>query len=166
MITHRPSRPLRAAFTLMEVLLVLALFALFGALFIGGATNLLGASREQSPEDALLSLFQTVRRQAVIEGRTIEVVAVENGAAFVWGEAETLILPEREGVSVRLIKPELDQAVLLGGQLEETPLERLRFYADGTCDPVRVQIHRGQTRRVAVIDPWTCAPQPSLNDRP
>ena len=167
MIPRPPSRPVRAsAFTLVEVLLVLSLFALFGALFIGGAGNLLGSSREQSPEEALLSLFQTVRRQAVQEGRTIEVTVVEDGAAFVWGEADTFILPEREGVAVRLIKPQLDQAVLLGGQLEETPLDRLRFYPDGTCDPVRVQIQRGQVRRVAAIDPWTCSPQPALDNLP
>ncbi|MFH1497455.1 MAG: GspH/FimT family pseudopilin [Verrucomicrobiota bacterium] len=167
MIPRLPSRRDRApAFTLVEVLLVLSLFALFGALFIGGAGNLLDHSREQSPEQALLSMFQTVRRQAVQENRIIEVAAVEDGAAFVWNEADTLILPEREGVSVRLLKPQLDQAVLLGGQLEETPLERLRFYPDGTCDPVRVQIRRGQVRRVETIDPWTCSPQPPVGNQP
>ncbi len=168
MIPRPASRPVRAvaAFTLVEVLLVLSLFALFGALFIGGASNLLDNSREQSPEEALLSLFQTVRREAVQQGRVIEVTAVENGAAYVWGEAETLIMPEREGVSVRLIKPQLDQAILLGGQLEENLIDRVRFYPDGTCDPVRVQIQRGQARRVETIDPWTCAPQPPAGNSP
>lgn len=167
MIPRPASRPDRAAaFTLVEVLLVLSLFALFGALFIGGAGNLLDNSREQSPEEALLSMFQTVRRQAVQENRVIEVTPVENGAAFVWGESDTLILPEHEGVAVRLIKPQLDQAVLLGGQLEEEPIGRVRFYPDGTCDPVRVQIQRGQSRRVETIDPWTCAPQPPADNRP
>lgn len=143
---------------------MLALFAIFGALFIGGASSLLQASREESPEQALLSLFQTLRREAVNQGQPIEVTAVENGAAYVWGEQGQLVLPVVENVSVRLLKPQVDQAVLIGGQLEETPLGRIRFYPDGTCDPVRVQIQRGQVRRVEIIDPWTCAPQPALDD--
>lgn len=145
---------------------MLALFAIFGALFIGGAASLLNASREESPEQALLSLFQKLRREAVISGQTIEVTSLENGAAYIWGEDQQLVLPVQPDLSVRLLKAQVDQAVLIGGQLEETPLEHLRFYADGTCDPVRVQIQRGQVRRVAIIDPWTCAPQPDLSDRP
>lgn len=156
----------RAGFTLLEVLLVLALFAIFGALFVGGAANLLNTSRQTSPEDALLAMFQTVRREAVATGRAIQITAVENGAAYVWGEGGQMVLPVRPEVSVRIIKPQLDQAVLIGGLIEENPLDRMWFYPDGTCDPVRVQIQRGRIRRVESIDPWTCSPLPGAASTP
>ncbi len=154
----------RRAFTLLEILLVLALFALFGGLLVGGAVSMLDTSSSEDPEEALLEIIQTVRRDAVTTGRTIELRPVEEGAAFVWDGGHE-VLPEREDVKATLIKPQLDNAVLIGGFLEETPIEFVRFYPDGTCDPMRMQVRRGRERRVLTIDPWTCAVLPEVQTR-
>jgi hypothetical protein len=64
---------------------------------------------------------------------------------------------------VKIIAPEVKEAILLGGQMEERALTRIRFYPDGTCDRMRVEIIRNQARRVIPIDPLTCAPLPAEN---
>jgi len=45
----------------------------------------------------------------------------------------------------------------------EEALARLRFYPDGTCDRVRLDIRRNEDRRLVPIDPLTCAPLPAID---
>ncbi len=152
----------RRAFTLLEILLVLLLIALLGSVLVGGAVSLLDANKEQDPETALLALFQKVRGRAVESGQILELVQLPDDEGFLWGADEVETLPKREGgPRVRIIKAEFGRASLIGGQLEEYPLDRMRFYPDGSCDPARVQIRLRDTRRVLVIDPWTAAPLPA-----
>jgi hypothetical protein len=47
----------------------------------------------------------------------------------------------------------------------EQALTRLRFYPDGTCDRVRLEVRRNEARRLTPIDPLTCAPLPPLDAR-
>ncbi|GBL27393.1 hypothetical protein EMGBS8_13410 [Verrucomicrobiota bacterium] len=72
-------------------------------------------------------------------------------------------LPVSGDTRVKIIAPEVKEAILLGGQMEERALTRIRFYPDGTCDRMRVEIIRNQARRVIPIDPLTCAPLPPEN---
>ena len=46
--------------------------------------------------------------------------------------------------------------MIIGGREVEEPITRVRFYADGTCDPFRLEFVRDQTSRILTIDPWTC----------
>jgi prepilin-type N-terminal cleavage/methylation domain-containing protein len=157
----REASPGRRGFTLLEILLVLTLVALLGSVLIGGAVSMLKANREQDPETALLALLQRVRGEAVAGNATIELVQLPEGRGFLWGEDGAEVLPEREGgTRARLLRAEFAGASLIAGQLEERLLERMRFYADGSCDPARVEVKRGDARRVFAIDPWTAAPLP------
>ena len=150
----------RRGFTLLEILLVLLLLGMMGAIMVGGATSLLKSVEEQDPEAAVLSLLQKARGEAVESGQVVELTPMPEDAGFLWGADGVENLPKRPGMSVRLLKPEFTSAFLIGGQLEESPIERMRFYPDGSCDPVRVQVRRGDARHVYSIDPWTCAPLP------
>lgn len=151
----------RRGFTLLEILLVLLLIGLMGSVLIGGAMSMLDANKQTDPETALLSLMQKLRGEAVESGAIIELVQLPDDKGFVWGADGVETLPLREGgARVRLIRAEFGRASLIGGQLEEYPLERMRFYPDGSCDPARVQVRKGDTRRVYAIDPWTAAPLP------
>jgi hypothetical protein len=141
------------------------LIGLLASVLISGATSLFRSAKDQDPETALLSLLQKARGEAVETASVLELTPLPEDAGFLWGGDEVEELPKRPGWSVRLIRPEFTSAFLIGGQLEEAPLERVRFYPDGTCDPMRVQVRRGDTRRVLVIDPWTCAPLPEKNTR-
>jgi prepilin-type N-terminal cleavage/methylation domain-containing protein len=150
----------RRGFTLLEILLVLMLLGLLGALMIGGAASLLKSAEAEDPEAAVLTLLQKIRGQAVETGQVIELKPLPEDEGFLWGADAVETLPKREGLKVRLLRPEITNAMLIGGVLEETPITRVRFYPDGSCDPLRVQVRRGDTRRVYAIDPWTAAPLP------
>lgn len=149
-------------FTLVEILMTLGLFALFAVVLIGGAISLLGGRGEVDPEDAVLAMLQEVRRAAVLSGEGVELQVLENGEAYLWTGGGTLILEGDGTVRVRLITAEMEAAVLIGGQMEERAVTRMRFYPDGTCDPVRLEVRRGDRRSVVGIDPWTAAALSSL----
>lgn len=153
-------------FTLIETILVLMLIGLIASVLISGANSLFLNAKEQDPETALLSLLQKARGEAVETGQVVELKPLPEDAGFLWGAEGVETFPKREGYSVRLLKPEMSSAFLIGGQLEEGAIERVRFYPDGSCDPVRVQVRRGENRRVYAIDPWTAAPLPEGARKP
>ena len=158
--TRLPGPASRAGFTLIETIVVLMLIGMIASVLISGATALFNNAREQDPETAVLSLFQKIRGEAVESGQVIELKPLPDDAGFVWGSDGVETLPKREGYTVRLLNPEIVSASLIGGQLEEKVLPKVRFYPDGSCDPLRIQVRRGETRRVYAIDPWTAAPLP------
>jgi|UPI000697A1C7 general secretion pathway protein H len=162
---RQESRPVRAGFTLLEILLVLALLALLGSVMVGGAVSLLKANEAKDPETALLKMMQTIRGEAVSKGTIIDLRPLPDDGGFAWGESGVEVLPENKTVKVTLVAAEMARASLIGGQLEEAPVKRLRFYPDGSCDPVRVQVRRGEARNVYAIDPWTAAPLPEGDER-
>jgi general secretion pathway protein H len=155
----------RGGFTLLEILLVLALLALLGSVMVGGAVSLLKANEAKDPETALLKMMQTIRGEAVAKGTIIELRPLPDDGGFAWGESGVEVLPENKTIKVTLIAAEMVRASLIGGQLEEAPVKRVRFYPDGSCDPVRVQVRRGEARNVYAIDPWTAAPLPEGGER-
>jgi prepilin-type N-terminal cleavage/methylation domain-containing protein len=162
---RRGRGPRSRAFTLLEILLVLMLLGLLGAVLVGGATSLLKAVEEQDPEAAVLSLLQKARAQSVETGQVVELVPLPDDIGFLLGREGVEALPVREGLRVRLLRPEMVASFLIGGQLEERPIERVRFYPDGSCDPMRLEVRRGDQRRVMIIDPWTAAPLPEGGTR-
>ena len=174
---HRSGFPARRGFTLLETLLVLGLMSMLAAVLIGGSAQLLKGTARSDPEDALLALLQTIRRQAVEKGKVLELAPTDNADEdapdFLWGEenvdedhprAEEK-LPKVEGVKVKVLAPESAGAILLGGVASEKALARMRFYPDGTCDRVRLDVTRAESRKVIPIDPLTCAPLPAVDAR-
>ncbi len=157
-----PPRQWRAAggFTLVEVLLVLALLALGGMILIPAAGGILGGRRAASPEDTLTSVLQQARRDAVLTGREISLRFDGEAQQFVWEGANVRLGGTGPQVKLDFLRANSGSAVLIGGRLvETTTVPAVRFYPDGTCDPVRVQLRAGDgAARVIVIDPWTCAP--------
>jgi prepilin-type N-terminal cleavage/methylation domain-containing protein len=157
----------RSGFTLLETLLVLGLFAMLSVVLVGGSASLLKGTARSDPEDAILTLMQTVRRQAVEQSRILELTLDESNkqddeiTRYTWGDNQEQTLPHLDGVKVKLLPPEVVGAILLGGVAQENPLDKVRFYPDGTCDRVRLDVTRGEDRRVMDIDPLTCAPFPA-----
>jgi prepilin-type N-terminal cleavage/methylation domain-containing protein len=161
-VTLRRQRPGRGGFTLLEVLLALALAALIAGLWVSGAAGMLRAGQDNDPEDALLALMQRLRREAVTRGVTVELIPLDDDRTFSWGPdpSETLVLPESPEVRVRLVEPDADGLVLLGGLPEALPLGRFRLYPDGTGDRARLEVQRNGRARLVELDPLTCAPLP------
>jgi hypothetical protein len=146
----------------VELVLVLALFILFIAVLIPAAGALFRGAQHEAPEETALEVLQDARRLAVLNGHEVRLVFEPETHRFVWtdGTQEEHRAVADAGLAVDFLRPREGAAILLGGQLVETnPVRQLEFYADGTCDPVRLQLRGTDTApRVVPIDPWTCAP--------
>jgi len=162
------SRPCNAAhprqpgFTLVEVLLVLAIMALFATLFIPGVNSILREIDARGPEQIVSETILAARGAALETSRTVVLRFDAEARRFMTEAASvpTDVLPT--GLKLDLLPPETGSTVLLGGQLVETgELHRIRFFPDGTCDPFRVRMQEGkEPPRLLQIDPWTCALSP------
>jgi type II secretion system protein H len=164
MSTAATPPPACRGFTLVEVLLVLALMALLASLLVPGVNSMLRAMDERAPDQLAAEAVLAARAAALESGRTVELRYDKDGRSFAWGlpEARSAALPA--GTTVELLPVEAGGAVLLGGELTEVapPLRRVRFFPDGTCDPFRLRLRTGEAAapRVLVADPWTCALSP------
>src|SRR5882757_4199684 len=150
-----------AAFTLVEVILVLALLVLIIAVLLPAAGSLLRGAHGETAEETALAVLQDARRQAVLSGREVALRYAPAEHALVWtdGEHDGRRVFEDAAVAVEFLRPSAG-AILLGGQLVETdPVDEMTFYADGSCDMIRLQLRAADAApRVIPIDPWTCAP--------
>jgi len=140
-------------FSLLEILVVLALFGLISALLIGGSSALLRAAATDDVQNTALGAIAAARHSAVLVGRPLDFRHDDKARVLSWGEGTAALTGEGD---VRLLPAVKTGSMLVGGQLVETPLARVRFYPDGTCDPFRLQIVRGPVSQILAIDPWTC----------
>lgn len=147
------------AFTLVEVLLVLALLALVIAVLLPATGSLFRGARGESAEDTLARVMQEARREAVLTGREVILRFDREAGRLRWTGGETPRAVE-PGTIIEFLRPRDGPTVLVGGRLLETEtVNVVTLHPDGTCDPVRIQFRRsGMEPRVVRIDPWTCAP--------
>lgn len=157
----------RGGFTLLEVLITLALIALLtGVLVVGGNSML--ADRPKTPEELFWAMVTEVRKDALFNNHDVRVrldkekgefVALVQGAGAV--ETRLPFLP-KETSELDFLAPKTPgnfSAILVGGQLVETQtIPFVTFYSDGTCSPFRVQLKNRAGAKALEIDPWTCAP--------
>lgn len=151
-------------FTLVEVLLVLALMALVSAVLFPVAGAFLPGPDADNPEELLAGVLQEARRASVLSGRPVTLRFDAAGRRFVWqGDGADAPRGDRAAGGVRQVEflpVERGASVLVRGRLVETARHAaMDFYPDGTCQPVRLHVRpaAGAARTVA-IDPWTCAP--------
>ena len=144
----------RAGFSLIEVIVVLALIGLIGGVIATGAGALLRSAGAKDPEEAALAAIAAARREAVSTGLAVDLRQPENQPRLEWG-AESVDFTG--GDQARLLPPDGGKGVLIGGRRVAGSLRSVRFHPDGTCDPFRLEVTRaGRTYELA-IDPWTCA---------
>jgi len=158
-------RAVRSGFTLLEVLITIALIALLTGVLVIGTNRLLG-DRPKTADELFWAAVNSARKDAllnnhdvrfVFDSKTHEFVAsasgVETRHAFVPKEIAEVDFLATKSVG----NP--SSAILVGGQLVETQtIPTVIFYGDGTCSPFRAQIKSRSGARVLEIDPWTCAP--------
>ena len=153
-----------SAFTILEVLVVIAIIAMLTGVLITGSARM-AAGHVVTPEDTFWKSVVETRKSALLSGREIHLSYVdkdkdralvarapdgsEQRFTFEWtGELKIDFLSIQKGAS----------AYLLAGQLIETQtIPFVTFYGDGTCSPFRLQIRAGGEPRIVVIDPWTCS---------
>lgn len=170
-----PSR----GFTLLEVLLSLAIIALLGGVLIGGSAHLL-SERPVTTSEVFWKAVQEARKTALKAEHDIRLRFDKEKKQFVLldGLAPSRLaadgftreeVPLKEFPIASAVGSDLDVSflaatkggatMLLGGLLVESqPIGYVTFYSDGTCSPFRAQFMRNAAVSVLSIDPWTCAP--------
>lgn len=151
-----------AAFTVIELLLSLALLVLVATAFVGGAANFLHW-RDDRPDLKFWQAVTAARQQALSAGQIVQLRYQPKARALVWswpGDHDQLALTVQ---TLQFLPAQRGAVKLLGGVLEETTdLPLVRFYPDGTCDAFRATLTETDGRKVLLqIDPWTCAAMPA-----
>jgi general secretion pathway protein H len=159
----------RGGFTLVEILLVVALIALVGTIFIGGSTALL-EDKSPSADTQFWKACSEARTEALDEGRSVLLSFDAKARGFVLDDgAAKRGLPFKGAddvvVDFHPAQSDAGSSALVGGTLVETePLASVTFYDDGTCTPFRAQVRSKAGAHMLSIDPWTCAQVLSKSD--
>jgi len=156
-------------FSLIEILLVLAIMGLLAGVLISGSTRLL-SGQPQSVEEVFWQAVQEARKDALRHEREVALRFVDDREKTVkkfvvqdGEEAQDFPIPPSAGsgdLTVDFLPGQKTgtMAIIAGMVLEKQPLAAVTFYPDGTCTAFRVQIVRNATTHMLAIDPWTCAP--------
>jgi Tfp pilus assembly protein FimT len=150
------------AFTLLEILLALAVIALLATVLVGTSATLL-KDRAYSPDDVFWKACQAARKAAVKEGSAVQLSFDDKTKSFLADDGthvQSFAIPSApQDLQVSLLASDgSHSAVLLGGVAVETgAAASVLFYSDGTCTPFRVQFVVSGAAHVLTIDPWTCA---------
>jgi prepilin-type N-terminal cleavage/methylation domain-containing protein len=158
----------RRGFTLIEILLVVALIGLVGWIFIGGSTAMM--TDKATPDDQFWKATAAARKEALEEGRSVLMTFDSKARGFVLNDgSQTRTIPVTGAddlvIDFHPVQSDSSSSVLIGGTVVETePLAAVTFYNDGTCTPFRVQLRANGAAHILSIDPWTCAPVLSKSD--
>lgn len=151
-----------AAFTLLEILLALALLGLLSAALVAGANHLLD-SRVRAAPDIFWEAVREARRTALKGETEVRLRFDEKEKSFVvdGGDATSAFpVTATRDLSISFLPAQSGGgSILIGGVLSDSrSLPGVTFYGDGTCSPFRIQFRTGGAVQIIAIDPWTCAP--------
>lgn len=149
----------RTGFTLIEILLTLALLALVSSVLISGTSNFLNL-RDDRPDDRFWQAVTATRQAALETEQTVTLTYDQENKNLQWQSAGATQSSHLAVKSFRFLSEDKGNSLLIGGVLTEAnAVTQVRFYPDGTCDAFRVEIVAPDDRRETIrIDPWTCAP--------
>ena len=153
----------RSGFTLLEILLVLALIGLIGALLAVGVTRVF-SNDHPAPEDVFWQACRSAQKLAALSEHEVSLGFDAKEKKLVWGNGQetTAAACDAAGgeVGVQFLQAlKGGSLILVAGQVVETQeVPRVMFYPDGTCTAFRVQFRVGANAWQLAIDPWTCAP--------
>ncbi len=164
---HGLLRAVGRGFTILELLLALAIIALLGTVLIGGSAQLL-SDKPISADEVFWKAVQEARKDALKSGNATRLTFVDDkdkGKAFIVTDGTTpqpFPLPPTTAADLTvsfLTTQKGASAILVAGQMVETQtIPVVIFYGDGTCTAFRAQFQRGGSTHLVSIDPWTCAP--------
>lgn len=160
-VVLRAPRNDNLGFTLLEILLAIALMGLLAAVLVTGGVNLL-SEKPATPEAVFWKAVQRGRASALTVEREVRLSYDAKNQAFVLDDGVTpqvLTVPPTRELTVDFLSSAAGgNMVLIGGELVDTKtVPAVTFYPDGTCSPFRAQFRSGGAAKILNIDPWTCA---------
>ena len=150
------------AFTLLEILLVLALVALISGVLAVGVGHVFN-NDHPAPEDVFWQACHAAQKLASFSDHDTSLSFDPKEKKLVWSnglETGTASFDAAGNeVSVQFLQAvKGGSLILIAGQVVETQeVPRVMFYPDGTCMAFRVQFRIGANAWQLAIDPWTCA---------
>jgi general secretion pathway protein H len=167
----RTCRQRRAGFTLLEILLAVGLIGLLAGVLVTASVRLT-EPKPITAEDVFWKAVMETRKQALVTGADVRLRFVNKDkvraliASSALGEKRYGFENESEVIVDFLAAQKTGNAVMIRSQIVETqPMPYVTFYGDGTCTPFRVQIRTGGAPRTVSIDPWTCSPVLTSQDK-
>ncbi len=162
---HRPDPAAQRGFTLLEILLVIALIAMLSAGLVSAAIHVVD-NQPRTPEAVFWAANTAARRAALQHERDVVLSYDTKEKQFVVtddSDTQDFPIPNAKDLTVDLLQGQATTggagSVLIGGELVATgTLPNVTYYPDGTCAPFRVQFRANGPARIVAIDPWTCAP--------
>ncbi len=159
---HARPAGLCAGFTLLEILMALALLALLAVATVSISANLVG-NTPVTPKDVFWKALNDARHEALTSQQEVRLSFDDKAKAFVVqnGTASQTfpVTGANDKLTVGFLPAQkTNSSVLIGGELMETDaLPFVTFYADGTCSPFRAQFRSSGPAQLITIDPWTCS---------
>ena len=155
----------RGAFTLIELMLTMALIALLSSLFIWNIQSLLKQGELEGLQNELWSAVDKAKQGAVFN-RVLHRVRFdsENQAFMVSADGEEVpfkvdisALGEDVEIEVifKLMLPRDGYRLIQGELVTHKEIETITFYPDGTCTPFSVDLKIAEYESSYQIDPWT-----------
>lgn len=156
----------RAGFTLIEVMLTIALIALLSTVFVYNISSLLRDTDIRSLENEYWRAVDAAKTKAVYGQKPYRVEWLPKETAFVISssgdtqrfEMDTSALGD---VEVEVVFEEAsaeNSFILVDGQLvRQREVTDVTFYPDGTCTPFSVTLRIGDYMNQFKMDPWTGA---------
>lgn len=174
-------------FTLLEVLVSIAIVALVATVLINGTVRLLN-EQPLTPHEVFWKAVQEARKAALKSEHDVRLRFDKDRKQFVLidGMASSTLAADgftreektlkqfqisarvSDGLSVEFLPPPSKgggSMILVGGVAIDTQtVPFVTFFSDGTCTPFRAQFARGTGTSTLSIDPWTCSPVLPPND--
>lgn len=164
----------RQGFTLVEILLAIALIALFVGTVVVNVQGMLNRNEIDSVEDSFWSAVDKAKQNAVFQQRKYRLQFDEDERAFIISSGERREVfdfelgPMGEDLSLDIRFTEKmanGGSKLIGGRrITDRDVERVLFFPDGTCTPFTVSLGVAEYRIEYNIDPWTAAPLVQMED--
>lgn len=151
----------RAGFTLLEIILAIAIIALLTGVLVSASSNLL-TNKSVTPEEVFWKAVVQSRQLALKGEREVRLSFDPKEKNFVIDDAvaaQTLPVPPARDLTIDFLPAQTTgSTILIGGELVDSKaIPFVTFYNDGTCSPFRAQFRNSGAARILAIDPWTCA---------